>query len=190
VPLDDRVDIMQPLLGGREVVGGVAACASGLRRQPSGEAAAGRLRVDVRARASDDVDADLGGDVEQPVDVAHAGEVVDARGRRVVAPVEVDRHRVVAVGLHLPQHVTPQVPTGMHVRRPSIMSEYLSNVTVWCRGSAAGVATARRTDESSDQQQCGRRTVSRYLIGAASSATGRLIASVKICWITSDAAWA
>src|SRR5262249_32637471 len=95
VASDDRVDVGQPLVGGGEVVRRVAACLAGLCRQPTGEAATAGFRVDVGTRSGDDVEADFLGDVQQLVDVAHAGEVVDARLRRVVRPVKVDGDGVV-----------------------------------------------------------------------------------------------
>src|SRR5215469_6677102 len=67
------------------------------------------LGVDIGRRAGDHVDAGLLRHVEQLVDVAHAGEVVDARRRRVVAPVEIDRCRVEPSRLHLLEDVEPQI---------------------------------------------------------------------------------
>ena len=49
------------------------------------------------------------GHVQQLVDVADAGEVIDPGTRRVVAPVEVQRGGVEPGGLHLLEDVAPQV---------------------------------------------------------------------------------
>ena len=118
------VDLRQPLVGVLEEVRVGAAVVLLLGRQPAGEAAAVDLGVDVRRGAGDHVEAGLLGHVEQLVDVADAGEVVDARRRRVVVPVEVQRGRVEAGGLHLLEDVEPQVRAGqpevVELARPQV----------------------------------------------------------------------
>ncbi len=122
VPRDDRIDVRLPLVGVAHVRRVVRARAARRCREPRGEAACVRLGIDVRAGARDDVDADVVRDVEEPVEVAHAREVVDAGLRRVVAPVDVDRHGVVAVRLHLLEDVAPEArawePERMHLAGP------------------------------------------------------------------------
>jgi hypothetical protein len=112
VTRDDRVDVIEPLLPGRLVVVGLRAGAADLRGEPARIAAGVELGVDVRAGSGDDVQADLLGDVEQPVHVAHAGEVVHARRGGVVRPAEVERHRVEAGGPELLELVAPQIGAG------------------------------------------------------------------------------
>src|SRR5207247_6809345 len=83
---EDRVDVRQPLVGGREVVRCGTARVARLGEQPVGEAAAVDLGVDVRAGPGDDVEPEIGGDRQQSINVPYAGEVVDAGLRGVVRP--------------------------------------------------------------------------------------------------------
>ena len=105
---DDRVHLRQPLFGGRDVVGGVGPRHALLGHQPTREAAGVGLGVDVRARASDHVQPGLLSVVEERVDVTNAREVVDAGRGGAVVPVEVRRHGVEPVGLHLLEPIEPQ----------------------------------------------------------------------------------
>ena len=98
---DDRVDLRQPLVGGSQVLGIVRPGPGRLRRQPAGQTAGVGLGVDVRARPRDHVQTHPLRVVEQFVDIPNAAEVVDARRRRVIVPVEVDADRVEARRLHL-----------------------------------------------------------------------------------------
>ena len=117
VPGEDAVDLGHPLVRVLEELRVVAAVRARLGRHPAGQTAAVDLGVDVRRRAGDHVDAGLLCHVEQLVDVAHAGEVVDARCRRVVAPVEIDRCRVEPSRLHLLEDVEPQI----RARQPEVV---------------------------------------------------------------------
>ena len=112
----------QPFVGGGEIFGRVGAGAGALVDQPAGKAAARQLGIHIGPGAGDDVEAFFLGHRQQPVDVADAGEVVDALLRAVIAPVEIDGDGVVAARLHLLQDVAPQIgrgqAEGVHLARP------------------------------------------------------------------------
>src|SRR5262249_23929739 len=105
----DAVDLGLPLVGPLRVLRVARAGVARGGGQPAGEAAAADLGVGVWAGGGDDVQARLLRRVELLVDVAHAGEVVDAGRGGVVAPVEVQRRGVEAGRLHLLEDVQPQV---------------------------------------------------------------------------------
>jgi hypothetical protein len=135
---DDRVDRRLPLVGVGQVGRVISAVGSRELGQPVRKPAGVGLAVDVRAGTGDDVDACLVGHVEQLVHVADAGEVVDARRGGMVAPVEVDRHGVVAVRLHLLQDVPPQrragQPEGVELARPDERAPAIDHQRVLIEG--------------------------------------------------------
>src|SRR5262249_179356 len=91
--------------------------------QPSWEAAARELGIDIWACPHDHVKPFLFGDAQSAIDIANTGEIVYPAGWRKIAPGEVVGDGVEPHRLHLLQHVAPQTwawqAEGMHFARPN-----------------------------------------------------------------------
>jgi hypothetical protein len=61
------------------------------------------------APPGDHIKAGFRGSIEKFIKVANTAEVIDARGRRVIAPVEIATDRVKTAGLHLFKYIPPQI---------------------------------------------------------------------------------
>jgi hypothetical protein len=79
------------------------------RGEPTWKSAAICLCVDIWPRPRDHVKAGLRGGIERPVKIADTAEVIDARGRRVIAPVEIAAHGVETSGLHFFKYIPLQI---------------------------------------------------------------------------------
>ena len=109
---DDAANRCHVILGGILPLGAVAAEPASNEQRPGRDAAGGDLGVDVRSRAREEVEAGVGGGLEERLDVKDAVESHIAGLRLYQGPVDVESDGVEAQRLDLLEDVNPEVGDG------------------------------------------------------------------------------
>src|ERR1700730_690500 len=116
MPSDDRIYLAQPFVRSDQIIGVRGSGSTFDRRKPSRKPSAIGLGINIGPRSNNDIQPDLGSQVQEFVQVTNPVEIVEASFGRMITPIEITADRIEAAGFHLFEHVTPKIRAGQTKR--------------------------------------------------------------------------